>query len=107
MAKSGWKKGKGMLQDGASVDPEELKQQMKEQASQLVQAGYVAKMDFQSDTPKGRPYVLISVMDSVVKKYLTDKDIPHYNPDQIHYEKALTLKDKKKLGKDFKMPKLD
>ena len=50
---------------------------------------------------------MIIVMDSAVKKYLTERDLKHYSPDQIKYEKAPTEKDKKKLAHDFKMPPIE
>ena len=106
MGKSGHSSKKGIMH-GDNVTAEELIQEMKEQASQVVSQGYVANLKLSSNTPEGRPYVMITVMDSQVKKYLTERDLKHYSPDQIRYEKAFTESDKKKLGHDFKMPAIE
>jgi hypothetical protein len=106
MGKGGHSSGKGIMYDD-NVTAERIINDMKGQAAQLKNEGYLAKLDLATEKRKGRPYVLITVMDAVVKKYLTKADLKHYPEHTIKYENAFTEKDKKKLGKDFKMPNIE
>ena len=97
MAKSGHKKGKGILH-GDGVTPEELIQDMKQRSSTMKMTGRVAGMDFHSDTKNGRPYIWMMMPDGKVKKYIERRDIHKYSPDMVFYDKAPTEKDKVKTS---------
>ena len=105
MAKKGQKRG-GMISDD-NVTPEELMQNAKEAQSTQKSMGYVAGLDLQSDKPAGRAYTWMFIDGSKVKKYLTERDLKHVNPDQIFYETSLRKEDAKKLGDDFEMAPIE
>jgi hypothetical protein len=106
MSKKGHKKGLGMMAED-DIRGEDIIQNGKEQASNQKSMGYVASMDLQSEKPQGRPYTWMHVGGTRLKKYVTEQDMRHLSPDQIHYERAITAADAKKLPDDFEMPPIE